>query len=324
MVSIVLVQYDGAPCAIQAETPKPEPPLPETLHIYLHSPLREAAEAGEVNIFNRLQVALPGWRLVYHPDKFVERSLAPGRGFGLFHMHEPNGARVLCLRRAYHYPFWRIEATNERWHFDVTRARFEAGAIDPAAARGWLRRWRPKIFGEAPVTQEGFVFLPLQGKLGEHRSFQSMSPLAMIEAVLERDPVRELRATLHPKEAYSPADHQALAALTARFSRFQLIQADAKDLLARCDYVASENSSVALTGYFAAKRAVLFAGSDFHHVAGSVWRDDLATAFASLEAPEPDWPAYLWWFFRQNAINGGDPDCEAQIRARLTRHGWPL
>lgn len=298
--------------------------MPETLHVYLHSPLRETAEAGQVNIFNRLQAALPDWRLVFHPDTLMERTLAPGRGYALFHMQEPNGPTVLCLRKAYHFPFWRIEATNERWHFDVTRARFDASAIDPAAARGWLRRWRPKIFGDAPVSREGFVFVPLQGRLREHRSFQSMSPVQMIEAVLANDPARDLRATLHPKEEYSTADHKALAALEARHPRFRLIKADAKDLLARCNYVACENSSVALTGYFAAKRAVLFAGADFHHIAGSVWRDDLATAMASLTTPEPDWAAYLWWFFKENAINGGDPDCEAQIRARLARHGWPV
>lgn len=296
----------------------------ETLHIHLHSPLRENAEAGQINIFNRIAAALPGWHLVYRPDTEAERLMALARGgYTLFHMHEPPHPRILCLRRAYHYPFWRIEATNERWRFDVAQAAFDPAAVPPREAQGFLRRWRPKVFRDGPVTRDGFAFVPLQGRLRDHRSFQSMSPVAMIEATLDhwRGPVR---ATLHPKEVYDAADRAALDAIAARHSRFAVVQADARDLLAGCDIVVTQNSSVALTGFFAAKPAVLFAGIDFHHIAGSVPRDGLEAAFDRALGPEPDYAAYLWWFFKAQAINGGAPEAEAQIVARLRRHGWPI
>jgi hypothetical protein len=296
--------------------------LARTLHIYLHSPFRENAVAGRVNIFNRMQAALPDWRLVFVPDSEAERLYAPDRDHNLFHMVEPTGPNVLCLRRAYHYPFWRIEATNERWNFDVARSEFDPAKVPAEEAGVFLERWRPKVFRSGPVTREGFVFVPLQGRLSEHRSFQSMRPLAMIETVLGQDSSREVLATLHPKEDYSDRDMAALSDLERRFARFQLVQGDAKDLLGACDYVVTQNSSVALTGYFAGKQAVLFAGIDFHHIAGSVPRDGVPRAFDRLQQPMPDFAAYLWWFFKAQSINGGAPDAEDQIRARFRRHGW--
>jgi hypothetical protein len=265
---------------------------------------------------------VPEWRLIFVSDAPEERALAPLRDLNLFHMAEPAAANTLCLRRAYHYPFWRIEATNERWNFDVARAAFDPASVPAAKAASFLRRWRPKVFGDGPVTRQGFVFVPLQGRLRDHRSFQAMSPLAMIETILRVAPTRQVRASLHPKEIYDQADHAALTALAARHPHFQLSTSDGRELLAACDHVVTQNSSVALTGFFAGKRAVLFAGIDFHHIAGSVPRDGLTQAFAHLDAPEPDFAAYLWWFFQAHAINAGASQAEDQIRARFRRHGW--
>jgi hypothetical protein len=298
--------------------------MAKTLHIYLHSPLRDNAKAGRVNIFNRIASALPGWKIVYHPDTDAEHLRATQRDHNLFHMAEPQGPNTLCLRRAYHYPFWRIETTNQRWNFDVARAHFDSAAISPVDANQFFSRWRTKVWGEGPTRRDGFVFVPLQGRLLEHRSFQSMSPLAMLETVLTRFPAMSVRASLHPRETYSPADLLALSALADRFGQFELTTRTAQDLIGCCDLIATQNSSVALTGYFAAKPAILFAGIDFHHIAGSVPRDGVDLAFARPFGPAPDHAAYLWWFFKAHAINGGAPEAESQIRARLVRHGWVL
>jgi len=294
------------------------------LHIYLHSPWREAAEAGEVNLFRRMQVALPDWQFRFHPDTPAERLKAPDRGYGLFHMQPPNGQRILCLRRAYILPFWRIEAVPERWLFDVAQTPFDAAAIPLDEAEGFVRRWRPKLLGDGASRRDGYVLVPLQGRISEHRSFQQSSSLAMLETVLERITSKPVVATLHPNEIYTPDELAALQGLERRFPRFRLVDNQTQALLLGCDAVVTQNSSLALHGFFADKPAVLFAGSDFHHIAGSVPRDGLDAAFASLDAPPPDFARYLCWFFRRQAINGGAPECEAQIVARFRRHGWPL
>lgn len=294
------------------------------LHIYLHSPFKEAAEAGNVNIFRRLQAALPDWTLKFHPDTPAERSAAPDRGHGLFHMQPPNGPQILNLRRAYILPFWRIEAVAERWLFDVAQAAFDPALIPLDEAKAFQRRWRAKLLGKGASRQQGYILIPLQGRISEHRSFQQSSPLAMLETVLDRIPHKPVLATLHPKEDYFPDEIQALERMERRFPRFRLVRDQTPGLLLGCDAVVTQNSSVALHGFFADKPAVLFAGSDFHHVAGSVPRDGLEAAFASLGAPPPDFPRYLCWFFRHQAINGGSPECEVQIASRLRRHGWVL
>lgn len=303
---------------------EPRSPMERTLHIYLHSPWREAAAEGKVNIFNRMQAALSGWQVRFHPDSEAERAKAADRGYGLFHMQEPTAPHILNLRRAYILPFWRIEAVAERWYFDVAHATFDPEEIPIEEAANFQQRWRTKVVGEGLPRRDGTILVALQGRLTEHRSFQSMSPVAMIETTLDQIRDRTVVATLHPKERYSAADLDALERLERRFPRFRLMRKPAPGLILRCDAVVTQNSSVALHGYLANKPAVLFAQSDLHHIAGSVPRDGVTAAFEALNGPRPSFARYVTWFLRRQAINGGAPDCEAQIVARFRRHGWDL
>lgn len=299
-------------------------PHDRVLNIYLPSPMCEDALAGRVNIVNRIGAAVQpfGLRLLIHHDSAAEMNDPERRhGWSIFHMQEPVGPRCLCLRRAYHYPFWQLEATNERWWFDVALAKFSPKSVDPELAKLFFRRWRERIVGDPPVSHDGFLFMPLQGRLTEHRSFQAMSPLAMIQATLAADP-RPIRATLHPKERYSPRELRALEKLAEANPRFQLVQGDTITLLAACDLVVTQNSAAALTGYFLKKPAVLFGLVDFQHIAGSVPHDGVEHAFAVAKGRPPDFAAYLYWFFHENTINAGTPEAEEQIRARMLHHKW--
>ena len=299
-------------------------PHDRVLNIYLPSPMCEDALAGRVNIVNRIGAAVQpfGLRLLIHHDSAAEMNDPERRhGWSIFHMQEPVGPRCLCLRRAYHYPFWQLEATNERWWFDVALATFSPKSVDPELAKPFFRRWRERIVGDPPVSHDGFLFMPLQGRLTEHRSFQAMSPLAMIQATLAADP-RPIRATLHPKERYSPRELRALERLAEANPRFQLVQGDTITLLAACDLVVTQNSATALTGFFLKKPAVLFGLVDFQHIAGSVPHDGVEHAFAVAKGRPPDFAAYLYWFFHENTINAGAPEAEEQIRARMLHHKW--
>lgn len=296
------------------------------LHLYLPQPMRDNAAKGEINIINLIGKAVgrSGYGMQFHGDSPEERMQAiGGDNLHLFYMQEPYGHNVLNLRRAYTYPFWQIEATNERWNFDVARARFDRATIDMEAARPFFRRWRSKLLGDAARSEEGFVFMPLQGRLRVHRSFQSMSPEAMIQMTLAMETRYDILATLHPNEQYDEADLAMLDTFSARHPRFKVIRGDAKALALKCSYVATQNSSVAISGYFAKKPAVLFAGIDFHHIAGSVEHQGLERAFATTEDPIP-YVAYLYWFFKEHCINGGAPEAEDQILARMRAHSWPV
>lgn len=239
-------------------------------------------------------------------------------------MQEPTGPQILNLRRAYILPFWRIEAVAERWRFDVAQAAFNPDEIPMPEASNFQARWRTKLLGDAVPRRTGFILVPLQGRLTEHRSFQAMSPVDMIEATLDRCPDRPIIVTLHPKEIYMPSELAALDRLVARFPRLSVRDTSEPELVLQCDAVVTQNSSVALHGYLADKPVVLFAESDLHHIAGSVRRDGIDAAFASLAGPRPAFARYVTWFLRRQAINGGAPECEEQILARFRRHGWEV
>ena len=166
--------------------------------------------------------------------------------------------------------------------------------------------------------------MPLQGVLRRKRHFQTASPLDMIRTTLAADPSRPVLATLHPNENYSEQDLVELQAIAAAQPNFVLSPQPSIDLLRRCDYVVTENSSLAFAGYFAEKPAVLFARIDFHHIARSVSALGVARAFDGIAQHRPDFARYLFWFLRWQAIASFAAEAEERIAMRLRNHGWPL
>ena len=114
------------------------------------------------------------------------------------------GPRCLSLRKTYRDPFWKIEATNDRWEYEISSATFDPATLK-SGFNGFMGYWRPRFLGDTPPVEERvpFIFAPLQGRLTERRHFQSMSPIQMLRATLQADPDRRLIATLHPRETYS-------------------------------------------------------------------------------------------------------------------------
>lgn len=287
--------------------------------IHVSDGMRAGVLSGRVRSFARLAEALAtaGWTIDWR---------APDAAPLPFHVTDtapPMGPQGLVLRRAYAEPFFRLERSVHRWEWEVAAARFRPPRDAPLLGRGLAETLRRKLLGPGPVTRDGFVFVPLQGRLAEHRSFQSMSPLAMLETLLDRDP-RPIRATLHPRESYSAQDLAALDAIARRFPRFTL-GGDSAALARACDLVVTQNSALAFAGYAAHKPALLFAQTDFHHIAASVPRDGLDAAFAAArQADAPPFDAYLHWFLRRHAIDAGAEDAVPRFQARLAAHGWPM
>ena len=300
----------------------------ETLTIYLPEGIIDAAREGRHNFFARVMAAVQGqgWQVDLRPDTLAERVKAIARpGYALTLMEDPP-ARGLVCRHTYVGAFWHIEASPRRWEWPVARAPFAPETIDPAEARAFADLWRRRLFKGAADTprREGFVFVPLQGMLLDHRSFQTMSPLEMLKRVLDEMPQSPVLATLHPKESYTPAELQALQVLTARYPRLRVETGGATESLAACDLVVTQNSAVAFNGYFFGKPAVLFAETDFHHIAASVPRLGVAAALREVRGLAPEYDRYLKWFLADNAIAAGGPQAETQILAALRRGGWPI
>ena len=294
------------------------------LRVYLEPPLLRLTQAGEMNFLSLLRDTLTarGWQVEWHRTSPTARATAPLRnGYALYHMQAPTHPRALTFRRAYHYPFWRIENTQQRWRFAVSQARFDPLGIDPSTAEAFARQLRNRVLpGPDPIRGET-VLVPLQGHLRKCRSFQTVSPIEMLTQVAATG--RPVAATLHPKERYDAADHAALAALTQRFPNLSL-GGNTAQLLRDCAFVVTQNSGVAFDGFILGKPAVLFAQIDFHHIGLNVAELGADRALAMADSHSPEFARYLWWFLQERAINASRPEAPARILAAMQKGGWPI
>jgi hypothetical protein len=286
---------------------------PRILNFYL-SPAKQRLVGEGTGIFGQIGNVIhnAGWQLRLRD----QAEPVGGTGYHLIYNAAVTSLNTLVLRRCYMDPFYRIEATNDRWNWEVATLEFAHGA-----GAEWFRKyWQNRIFKDHPIGNTGAIFMPLQGRLLERRHFQAMSPIEMIHATLTSDPTRDVIATLHPREVYTAEELRALGEIGGRFA---LSKRPSMSLLAQCDYVVTENSAMALAGFFAKKPAVLFANIDFHHIAGSVPHMGVKAAFDDLAKPKP-FARYLHWFFKQHAISAEAEDATAQIVTRLRQHHWPI
>lgn len=300
---------------------------PRILRIYLEADELKRARDGGFPFMSHIKSAFEwaDFRVEFMRNSEEQRlKSAARRGYSLFHMEDPFHNRALNLRRAYYYPFWRIENTASRWEFRVAQKYFDPGEIDTDIAQKWAANWRKWIFKGAAKEPErkGVVYVPLQGRLLTQRSFQTASPMAMIDAVLENDTNRAVILGLHPGEHYSDVEMKALEAKVDQNPRLSLQKGGMEEALRVCDYVVTQNSSAALSGFFFGKPAILFAKIDFHHIGLNV--ADLGVNEAFLRAPQhhPDYEKYLYWFIQQNAIKADEDDVEARIIDAVKELGW--
>ncbi len=297
----------------------------DTVTFYMEPELCRGAQAGEHNFIAKLAGVLTRAGLSAQYQPFGLRAAPAGKGWTMSHIKSPPDAHGLCFRRVYHYPFWQIERSAERWSWDVAQAAFTP---DPGHAREAARFygfWQNRLFGDAPQTTSkgGYVYVPLQGKITSHRPFQICSPLEMVEHCLAHTSGPVI-ATLHPNEHYDKSELAALGRLEQAHKRLMVQSGGMVELLAGCDYVVTQNSSVAFNGYFFGKPALLFRKADFHHIAVMAELETLAEDFAAVQRIAPDYAAYVHWFWQNNSINAGRPEAEERIAARLRGLGWPV
>ncbi|GHF02553.1 hypothetical protein GCM10016455_24730 [Aliiroseovarius zhejiangensis] len=304
-------------------------PVTKILRVYLDPEPLQRARQGKFNFVNKIAQTLEarGFRIEYRKNSDVQRLRSVARkGYALFLMDEPLHDRALTMRRSYFYPFWRIEASAKRWEFEVAQKAFDPGEVDPRVARDWADNWRKWLFKGAAsqITRDGPIYVPLQGRLLHHRSFQAASPVEMLEQVATHFPNTPILATLHPGEVYTQAEHAALNTLVSRHPNVTLATGQMNAALAACRFVVTQNSSAALFGFFFGKPAVLYGRIDFHHIAANVHELGVQEAFDAVQNMSPEFDRYLYWFTMLNAIQADAEDCEDQILRTLRKRGWQV
>ncbi|NIZ60536.1 hypothetical protein DL239_06050 [Sedimentitalea sp. CY04] len=299
----------------------------DVLRFYLTKRSLNRAENGEHEIVNVVSSVAKkaGMRVeVLLNTKQAKERVARGQEYSMVHMEPPLNNRGLTFRNCYGGPFWQIDQSGARWNWQVARQAFTASDTPRAEIDAFFNHWRTRLHGEsaAAVSKQGFIYMPLQGKLLTCRSFQCCSPVEMIEATLQQSELPIL-ATLHPNETYSQAERDALDALQQHHSRFQLVEMPMAQALSGCDLVVTQNSSAAFHAGFFGKASVLFAQVDFHHIVANVADLGVAAAFDAARGDLPDFACYLHWYWQQ-AINIEASDSQTQICHRLRHFGWPV
>lgn len=297
----------------------------QTVTFYMEPELCQSAQAGKHNFIGKVAAVVQSAGLSVRYLPFGQSGAPSGQGWSMSHIKTPPDARGLCFRRAYHYPFWQIEQSAERWAWDVAQSAFEPDPTEAKEAKRFYGFWQNRLFGDAPQQTEkgGYIYVPLQGKLCDHRPFQMCSPLEMIEHCLAHTN-RPVIATLHPNERYDATELSALGKLERAYTRLTVQTGGMNDLLPHCDFIVSQNSSVAFNGYFFGKPSLLFRKNDFHHIAVQAELDRLAAGFSEVAQATPDYAAYVHWYWQKNSINAGRPEANDMIAKRLKRFEWPV
>lgn len=294
------------------------------LNVYLHPPILHTARAGKLGFLNRIRAVLEprGWQINIRPSGMDARAEAPRQpGYALFNMERPTHDRALTFRLAYHYPYWRLERLAERWRWPIARARFDPSRIEDDAAANFARRLRNRVLPGPDPVRGDHILIPLQGHIRRQRSFQSASPVQMIRAAARSG--RPCIATLHPKETYDQADHEALHALAREFPNLT-IGGDTQARLRDCAFVVTQNSSVGFDGLILDKPVVLFGQSDYHHVCLNAARLGADEAIARAPDHAPPTGKFLDWFLRRTALDMMAPDADQRLLAAMRKGGWPV
>lgn len=295
------------------------------LHFHLEPDLCHAAASGKHPFIAKLASVLTS---AGYDVSYVEHGAGVDSAdtYVLSHMKPPPTSRGLIFRRVYEYPFWQIEASARRWDWDVAGAVFDPNIVADDEAQRFYKFWQNRLYQAAPqaTSKAGFIYVPLQGRLLERRSFQSCSPIEMVKHCLRHAPARQIVATLHPNEKYSEVEIVRLKRLAQENPRLRVETGNMVSLLQHCDYVVTQNSSAAFAGYFFGKAALLFAQIDFHHIAARADIKNLEGCFREVARASPDFARYLWWFWQNQSINAGRDDVIDKITARFTRFGWPM
>jgi len=299
---------------------------PKRVRLYLEEGTRRRARNGEHNFIAKIVTVLKrtGYEVSYHPNTLAKQLKAvTRRGYALCEMSPPPNSRAMTFRRVYHYPFWQIQTSDKRWEWDVAQASFEPADCPSEESRRFFSYWQNRIFGSLSdrVGDDGFIYVPLQGRLTDHRSFQSCSPIEMLMRTRTACPGKRIVATLHPKESYGPEEMAALDELQ-QVDPDLSVQTGGRDLLLpRCSFVVTMTSSVAFDGMFFGKPAITFGQTDFHHV---MLNGEEPDAFDHVRSHMPDYASYLWWMWQHMAVNAGHDSAESKIAAKLTTAGWPM
>lgn len=287
----------------------------------------DAARQGTHEFSSAVKRALEpkGHNILLRRDTPHNRKQMSRGEYALVHMSDPVGRDGLVFRRAYAGPFWHLEKRSARWEWEIAKKTFVPEAIDQPQAETFFDTWRARLLPEIAQTvqAEDYIYMPLQGRLLQRRSFQKVRPIDMIKATLHHTNL-PIKATLHPSEEYEDDELAALDDIQNSTPQFEVTAIPMHTALASCRFVVTENSSAAFHAILYEKPSVLFAKIDFNHICASFDPRRPAMAFEAIEQKNRPFRAYLFWYWAQHCINLEDEDYAQRLVERFNDLGWSI
>jgi len=111
--------------------------------------------------------------------------------------------------------------------------------------------------------------------------------------------------------------------LAKQDNRLFVTDANVHDILQNSAVTISNNSTVALEGFFHKKPAILFGDSDFHHIAHRFHTgDNVLDLIGKAKNSRPAYPEFLAWYFLDQCLHLNSKKLKEKVYAIFRQHGF--
>ena len=243
-----------------------------------------------------------------------------------------NQQNVLNTTLAYLQPHYHLDPQGVLAKSSVGDETFDAkGAPPKDVAQFWnglqtrfvkRRHSRYGQLEEKTDISDGCISVFLQGEFPYQQRTAYCDPETMLRTVVKHAGGRPVVVKAHPSSNVKQ-EAEMILGLMSEGLELHPTDANIHDILEQSAVSVSYNSAVAIEGFMHHTPAILFGKSDFHHVCESVREPEhFPKAMKCALESNHDYPAYLYWYFKNHCYDVNDGGLDEKLLARFAQSGF--